>query len=453
MRIHLILTLLLSVASNAAELPTKSPTTPVSARTGAPIPSAQSIAEMVPARGKLGERELTLMAIAQRPDLEGLRGAVSTATAKKRAAHDLENPEVRNSYAQDNDDKGVLLRLHLPSPWERKARIQRAAAEINLAEAEYYAREDEVVRTVRGAYQELAILQGKLAAQSRRKAGFVSYRDWLEERKMPKLGLDLASARAKVYDTLSDIRALENDTAAMREVLAAYCGLTDASRIDTSIKARRISNPGSLDVEYLTSIAMLYRSDVLGDQARLAVASADLSEIKARRIPFVSFIDTGYSHNSKLPSSTGRNEEWVARVGISLPIWEWVGLNKQHEVHIAASQSLERKIEMQRKIISTEVSQAVKCLASAEAQLSSYDKDLADLKSDMKKSMADAQMATVDADDLIKGARIEHEFKDLAQQMEVSRYSAFSAYHKALMSLEKALGIRLERALSPGAGP
>ena len=65
----------------------------------------------------------------------------------------------------------------------------------------------------------------------------------------------------------------------------------------------------------------------------------------------------------------------------------------------------------------------------------------------MKTSMADAEMAATGVEDLIKSRRIQHEFQDLSQQMEISRLSALSAYQEALMSLENALGIRVERAL------
>jgi hypothetical protein len=60
---------------------------------------------MVPPKGKLGERELALLAIARRPELEALRGAVAVASAQHLAAGDLENPELRFSYAYDNDDR------------------------------------------------------------------------------------------------------------------------------------------------------------------------------------------------------------------------------------------------------------------------------------------------------------------------------------------------------------
>mgnify|MGYP000314161521 CR=1 FL=1 len=413
-----------------------------------PIPSAQAVAASLPKDGLLGEHELTLMAIAKRPELEKLRGAANTAIAFKRAAHDLVNPELRLSYAEDSSiSKGALFRFALPHPWERKAKIQRAAAEVSLAEAEYYAGEDALVRQVRRSFAELAILQAKLDLQKNRRAAYEAHRDWLEERKVPSLGLDLAAARAKVYQTLSDIRVLESSTSALRQELAIYCGLDDPNRIDTSIQTRRIQDPALLDVEYLTSMAMLYRTDVLSDQARLTVARAQLSEVKAKRIPAATFIDLGYTQIDNPRRSNNNKEEWFARVGVSIPLWDWIGFNKQHQVHEASSQSLEIKIRLQQQIISNEIKQAVKLLAESETQIRSHDKDLQAIQSDMKTSMADAEMAATGVEDLIKSRRIQHEFQDLSQQMEISRLSALSAYQEALMSLENALGIRVERAL------
>jgi outer membrane protein TolC len=448
MLLRLALFLLLQGFALATEPLGIAPNKAVRAEQGTPIPSAQAVAARLPKKGPLGEHELALMAIAKRPDLEKLRGAANTAIALKRAAHDLVNPELRLSYAEDNAiSKGVLFRFALPHPWERKAKIQRAAAEVSLTEAEYYAGEDELVRQVRRSFAELAILQTKLDLQKNRKTGYEAYRDWLEERKVPSIGLDLAAARAKVYQTLSDIRVLESSTSTLREELAVYCGLDDSSRIDSSIQSRRIQDPALLDLEYLTSIAMLYRNDVLSDQARLTVARAQLSEVKAKRIPAATFIDLGYTQIDNPLRSNSNQEEWFARVGVSIPLWDWIGFNKQHQVHEAASQSLEIKIALQQQIICNEIKQAIKLLAESETQIGNHDKDLKAIQSDMQKSMDDAEMAATGVEDLFKSRRLQHEFKDLSQQMEISRISALSAYQEALMTLERALGIRVERAL------
>ena len=529
---------------------------------------------MVPPTGKLGERELALLAIARRPELEALRGAVAVASAQHLAAGDLENPELRFSYAYDNDDRigepyteretvltdstesyrstsstagagelvadresgrehtsrfreierrvipgatkdvveervyetarsrssgtrartetdakgtasrvdgrresesrrlvsstrreihhpdasgrdnawGVLVRFRLPHPWERKARIQRAAAEVSLAEAGYLAAEDQVVRTVRGAFHELAVLEKRISAQRQRKAAFESYRDWLEDQGTPKLGLELASSRAKVYETLADIRKSEADITAMRDELAAYCGLDDAGRIDTTITTRRVSDPAGLDAGYLAGIAMLYRGDVLGTRARLEMARAQLAEARAASVPFATFVDLGYTQMNSL-RRTGQSDEWFARVGVSIPIWDWTGINKKRRVPEAATRSLEQQVTMQRDLIAAEIAQAVRRLAAAEGQLGRQEQDLAALRADRKKSMDDAQAASADLGDVAKARKIEHEFQDLELEMEESRCDALSAYHEALMALEKALGVRLERALGLAAGP
>lgn len=346
---------------------------------------------------------------------------------------------------------GLLLRFRLPHPWERKARIQRAAAEISLAEADYFAEEDRVVRTVRGTFQELSVQSAKLAAQKKRKASYEAHRNWLSEQKNPQLGLELAGARTKVHATLSDIRELETDVAALREDLAAYCGIVEAERIQPAMLTRHVSEVDKLDADYLTDIAQLYRSDVMTAKARLAVAQARLKETRATRIPFTSFVDLGYSQMTTLRRS-GMNDELFVRVGITLPLWDWVGVNKAHKVHEADSETWERQLLMQRSLIQNEISQALKRLRTAASSLEAYEKDLADLQTDMQQSRKDAQLATQDVGDMLKVKRIDYEFQDLEQQMQVSRYSAFASYNEALMALEKALGVRLERALTAGGG-
>jgi outer membrane protein TolC len=552
---------------------------------GPRVPRAEDIQASLPAQGQLGEQQLILAAIAHRPELERLRGSIKVATAAKRAAGDLENPELRLSYAEDADSRlgvpyteqetvnitgmesydaysstnstdltvgqlpdtqstaerqsgsvrsnrmriierrvtpgatqdvvvehiyetssstsssaassttqgndgtpytqygregqrstqsrrlvgttrrviqhpdtsgrdnawGLLLRFRLPHPWERKARIQRAAAEISLAEADYFAEEDKVVRTVRGTFQELSVLSGKLEAQKRRKTSYESYRNWLSQQKNPQLGLELAATRTKVHASQSDIRELEGDVAALRDDLAAYCGISDASRIQPAMLTRHVADLEKLDAQYLTDIAQLYRSDVMTAKARLAVAQARLKEARSSRIPFASFVDLGYSQMTTLRRS-GMNDELFVRVGITLPIWDWAGINKAHKVHEADSESWQRQLIMQRSLIENEVTQAIKRLRTAAAQLDNYEKDLAELQADMQQSKKDAQLATQDVGDLLKVKRIEYEFQDLEQQMQVSRYSSFASYNEALMALEKALGVRLERALTAGGG-
>jgi outer membrane protein TolC len=529
------------------------------------IPSSQVITKVVPVSGPLYERELTLLAIAHRPQLERLRGAVKVAVAQQRASHDLEEPELRVSYAYDADERldspyieretlsgssqesfdsltnsttlagtttdaergsissnrtrvierrvtpgatkdvieeqvyetdssttitsrdrtrlgttspesekqnehrrlvgstrrviehpdtsgrdnawGAMLRFKLPHPWERRARIQRAAAEVSLAEADYFVEEDVVVRTVRASYQELAILEAKLDAQKRRKTAAEGYRDWLEKQQSPRIGLELAAARAKIYGTLADIRSMEGDAAYVRRDLAIYCGLADASRIITALAPRVVAEPAKLDVSYLSSISMLYRGDMLGSQARLAIAGALLAQANAASIPFGTFIDLGYTQQNSL-RRTGQSDEWFARIGISIPLWEWTGFNKQTEVPKAATLTLEQQVNLQRSLVTNEINQAVKRLVSADAQLANCDKDIADLKADLKKSLNETQLATSDVNDVVKAKRIEQDFQDLTQQMELNRYAALSGYHEALMALEKAMGVRIEQVLN-----
>ena len=47
-----------------------------------------------------------------------------------------------------------------------------------------------------------------------------------------------------------------------------------------------------------------------------------------------------------------------------------------------------------------------------------------------------------------KNLRTKYDAEDIAQRLEITRYLAYSDYNKAVMNLEDAIGVRIEKALS-----
>jgi hypothetical protein len=58
----------------------------------------------------------------------------------------------------------------------------------------------------------------------------------------------------------------------------------------------------------------------------------------------------------------------------------------------------------------------------------------------------------VDINDYTRPKRMQYEFSDLAQQMEIGRSEARADYNKALMALEDAVGVRIEKILAAPRG-
>jgi outer membrane protein TolC len=243
------------------------------------------------------------------------------------------------------------------------------------------------------------------------------------------LGADI---RLGVGKTIREQREFRSDIARLRQELATLCGLPHPERISVIGKpTRRLVSLESLDVDYLISMAQLHRSDLLDLKARLALAKAELMGAKAAKIPFFTFVDGGWA-----------TSQTSVRAGISLPLFDWFGINKAHLEHETASTAYSQQIEEQSRLIATDIRQAIDRIRAAAKELSVYESDLARVKADSRKSIEQTSV------DPIRSLKTRYQTEELVFKFEEDRYEVWSDYYKAVMELERALGTRLERVLS-----
>ena len=553
----------------------KAPATPTMTQ----VPPSETLLAMVPASGPLSERELVLLAIANSPELERRRVAIAVAYAQRRAVNYWENPELRVSYAWQDDDflsvpytetgreeirtserfsgtetesslaqlgelgfgestidresgtastrryreierrvtpgrgmqtvdtrvyevredrsngtrsrtqsdlftsgtrrdrvnenvqrrlvsqsretvqspdwterdqLGLLMRFRLPNPVERMARFERAAAEISLAEAQYLADEDQMVRDVRGLCLDIAVLESQLTAHQKRRQGYLELYGELERLNQPEFAMDKARARIDMYNALEDIREVENDIVRLKTDLAALCGLESTHRIRTGgLTVRRVVEPGALDPAWLVEMAMVYRSDVLESRARQAIARARMKEERAAKVPFATFVDAGWQRNW-VDGRYGNQDEWMIRAGIQIPFFDWLGINKRDKAFQAEMEAWEKQVLRQRQRIAADVALAIQRMRESAAQLADFEKDIAKQGVDARKAVAELEASMTDIGDFTRPRRMRAEFTASALQLEAGRYEGYADYNKALMALEDALGVRVEKVL---AGP
>jgi len=356
----------------------------------------------------------------------------------ERSREILNHPD---DYGRD-DQLSMLLRFKLPHPWERRAKIEIAAAATARAESDYLIEEDKVVRTVRALYEDLNMGESLSRASVARRATQEKIGQEIEAANYPDLADLAADIRLEVGKSLRDQREFRSDIAKQRQELASYCGLARPDRISVmSRPVRRIVPVDSLDVDYLISMAQLHRSDLLDLQSRLALAKAELMGVKAAKIPFFTFIDAGWA-TAQTEGRTGEANEWSVRAGITLPIFDWFGVNKAHLEHEAATGVYTRQIEEQRRLIGVEIRTALQRIRTAAKELSNFDNDFARVRADAVKSAAQTAV------DPIKALKIKYQNEDLVSKFEQDRYEVWSDYYKAVMALEHALGTRLERVLN-----
>ncbi len=346
-----------------------------------------------------------------------------------------------DDYSRD-DQLSILVRFQVPNPWERRANIELAAAQTARAESDYLIEEDKVVRTVRAMYEDLNMAESQSRAALSRNGINEKFLSELDAANLPGLADLSADVRLGIGKTKRDFREIRSDISRLREELSTYCGLDQPERIGVIGKpTRRIVPSVALDEGYLVSMAQLHRSDLLDLEARLAVAQAELKVARTAKIPFVTFVDGGWA-TASTTGRTGEAEEWSVRAGITLPIFDWFGINKAHLEHRAATEEWSRQIEEQRELITTEIRGALKRIRAAAAELGTYEKDLARVKADSIKSR---QQTAVDP---IRSLKTKYQTEELVFKFEEDRYEVWSDYYKAVMELERALGTRLERVLN-----
>jgi hypothetical protein len=162
---------------------------------------------------------------------------------------------------------------------------------------------------------------------------------------------------------------------------------------------------------------------------------------KAAKIPFFTFIDAVWA-TSQTEGRTGESDEWSVRAGISLPIFDWTGLNKAHLEHEKATELYTRQIEDQRRLIAVEIRAALTRIRMATKELNAFDGDFERIRANAAKSIAQT------AFDPIKSSKTKYQNEELIAKFAQDRNEVWSDYSKAVMALERALGTRLEQVLN-----
>ena len=340
-----------------------------------------------------------------------------------------------------DDQLSVLVRFASPNPLQRRANIEIAAAQTARAESDYLIEEDKVVRTVRALYEDLNMAESVARATRARQALQEKFGGEMEAAQAPVLADLMADIRLEIGKSIRDLREFRSDIARLRQELASYCGLDRPERIAVIGKpTRRVVPLEALDFDYLVKMAQLHRSDLLDLEARLALAQAELKGAKAAKIPFFTFFDAGWA-TAQTTGRTSDSEEWSLRAGVSLPLFDWIGLNKAHLEHQTATEAYRAEIGNQRQLIASEIRTALDRIRSASRELGAYDADLAGIRKNAEKSVAQT------AADPVRNLKTRYQNEDLVSKFEEDRYEVWSDYYKAVMELEHALGARLELVL------
>ena len=242
-------------------------------------------------------------------------------------------------------------------------------------------------------------------------------------------------------------RSTPEDILRTRAEIAALCGLSDSARIRSAGVRRRIVDTSMLDTAYLVEMGMLYRADVVESRGRLGIAKALLAEADAKKIPWATFIDAGFARE-RSDGRSGEQDEWSIQLGIEIPLFEWTKINKRSAAYRKAATAWEMQMEKQRHRVKTEIDLAINRLRGTAAAVRAYESTIARERDSMVQRLKKLEANTTDLNDYSRVKRAKYDTEDIAQQMEIGRYEAWSDYNKALQYLEDAVGVRIEKVLS-----
>ncbi len=400
--------------------------------------------------GDLNLQALTRMAVARSPAWAGAEGNLKVAQAQRRTVGEWEDPEFRGGFDWDdvripevkvpgpgNDDAvrrneqlATSVRFYPPNPFEIRAELDKSMAEISYAE--YYLRQvgRDVVHEVRTLYQELQFLQEDIAL------GRAIYRLEREEYERLQRVLDEGNQlrdpvdrqRRRAIERQGITSSPEIKFQQVRAQLAALVGLEDPGRIKVEgVPNRRVLGFHEDTVASLTEMAFMNNLK-LADLDRLKrLAEGDLRGFKAKKIPWVSFIETG--RDRSYSSHLAINDTWSVRIAVNVPIFSL--FSKESDVYREQIRSYQNQAERYRAQIERQIASAVSNIQEAREGLARFDRETAEIIGEFEEMEASLLEAVPQ-----KQAEVAHARRVVAMERSRERLEAEEAYHEALLNLE-----------------
>lgn len=262
-------------------------------------------------------------ALPRHPALREAEVAVQARQLQTEERFFWEDPELRIGADERpglRDETSVSLRFPIPNLWRESALSQREDSRLELAQAEHEA-------ALRMAREDLGRLYLEAVA-AQKLSRFARERMSNMEREIARASMlldrqrlthgDLLEMKVEFADAVVELSEIEAGLAITRARLFEY--LPEARNHDTlSLEPVSIELEGDLpDPEQIRQRVLRRDPELVARLAAIRAASAAVAAERARRIPFPTFIQGGWTRDRFRDQ-----DEWEARIGISLPLFSW----------------------------------------------------------------------------------------------------------------------------------
>ncbi|CAN5258727.1 hypothetical protein BH23VER1_BH23VER1_18690 [soil metagenome] len=339
-----------------------------------------------------------------------------------------------------DSDFDISLRFFVPNPWERKARINRARANVGLTTALADALEHQIAVDVREAYAELKAADAELTSSESLISVWQSIVAEQEDAAPVADIEDIIRAENNLLDAEidADTRRFRFDRAVAE--LATLFGLADPGRIslDSSLAPRALA-PAGLERSFLHLIAETYRGELVALRHQSTLSKFDLKEYNAKKIPWVAFVEGFYG--VEYTGSDRVADNYGVQVAISLPLFSWFK-NKENEVYEESIRSFNRQAAVVRNRIQNEVDSALAAFLKADQRIQSHESSFRVREQALRARLAESE-------DLgLRGREAAIRAKEQLARIQRTRRSVYSYYNEALIALERAIGTDIKNVFS-----
>jgi cobalt-zinc-cadmium efflux system outer membrane protein len=396
----------------------------------------------------LTSEQAVRLALRQNPALQEARARERTASASVDEDSQLENPQLRirdieiESLAHSEARLDVALRVPIPQPWTRDARLQRARLRLEEARAERSNVERRLRADVRKLYARLAMLEQLSAQIERTIALFAQYRKLAEQRVQSGAAteVDASLPRLRHAEALDRRHALRlrraRVIARLRQLVGARPDGGTTFRTGTADLAP-LRRGSALRQEALIKQALSQRRDLRRASARVGIAQADTYIARARRWPWLRFAEVSYNIR---PDPDPLN--WELYFALDIPLLSW---------NSGAIAAREARLERRRLEERAEVLRAVQEVSDAAARVRETTQRLREAKRSLLPALeagsrAIAQAVELGVVDPLRATTVEWRRLRAHRRYLETRL----AHREAVIDLEAALGGE-QRAAARGA--
>ena len=416
---------------------------PISLSENSPTPNNDSISTDG-SRNFNSTRDLSLfqaieLALKNIENLAVYQARLDTARARLRAVGKTPSPEIRfrhdGSRFAGESSQEYALRLRFNNPWETEALREEGQARTEVARFQLQLAERFLVTEVTKLYFETIFRQGDVFFAREIAKAQSTIRSTQEalfnagQLTLPKILESRLKTSQKASEVAEAEHASENATATLRTHLDLPENqpinlVTSFTQLDTNATA--ILSGNSFDR------SILGRPEILSLESESDAALARIRQVRARQIPWFSFVQASLEHDRRVASDSN---QWGFLLGFDIPLW-----GRQTDLQAAAAELQEtRSIErLARRDLRLALATARRNYQTSLRRLVERETSVAILEGELAPGLSGAQDGL--GVELVVRQRLLIGLLEARRDLFEARYQ----HQSARLSLEEALGYSIK---------